>query len=415
MSLKSKSECYSIITECRICQSTRLSEVLDLGAQPPANSLRLTSADEEVLVPLKLLYCNDCETAQINATVEPSYLFSNYVWVTGTSDGARDYSTLFSEKILNISKANPPFVVEIASNDGTFLRRFQERGCTVLGVDPAENIALKANQSGIKTLSKFFNFELGNEISKEYGQADIVIARNVMPHVKEIHSIIKGFSKLVNDDGIVAIEFHYAKKIIDELHYDSIYHEHLFYFSLQTISNLFKRYGLHSFDVFSSPISGGSLVILFSKKTKSQSIDLKRMLDHENEKKLNTFDSWAEFGKKANDHAKSLFNLVSDLSKKTKIIAYGASARSSTLLNFAKINSSLIKYVIDKNIMKCGLITPGTNIKIISYEEGIKIMNEGDILLLAWNFRDEIIRALKKDGFKGRFIIPLPGRVTLHD
>ena len=193
---------------------------------------------------------------------------------------------------------------------------------------------------------------------------------------------------------------------MQELHYDSIYHEHLFYFSLKTISYLLNIYELNVFDIAVSPISGGSWIIYFSKERKEKSASLKNALKNEEKLGVNDYTSWQSFGQKAIEHSK---NLSETVNKYNQIIAYGASARSSTLLNFCKINNSQVNYIIDKNIMKQGLIAPGSNIKIVSLTDAQKNFNNIDVLLLlAWNFENEIVEEIKSLGFKGKIIIPLP-------
>ena len=402
---------FTEISSCRVCDSRDLHNVLDLESQPPANSLREDLEDVLPTAPLKLVHCANCFTVQLTATVEPDYLFSHYVWVTATSSTARTYSEIFCSEVLKRSAQSLPFVVEIASNDGTFLKKFQDRGCTVLGIDPAQNIALKAAQNGIPTVANFFNIDISRKILKNHGRPNVVMARNVIPHVKEIHSIVEGISELVDSGGIVAIEFHYSKKIIEELHYDSIYHEHLFYFSIKSLEGLFEKYGLYSFDVFSSPISGGSLVLFFSKNQIKKTEDLERMINSEDELHLNTLTKWQDFGEKSIAHSKNLKKIVDKYASKGALVAYGASARSSTMMNFSGITKNQINYVIDKNPLKQGLYTPGTDIPIVSYEDGIKDLGGKNILLLAWNFEEEVVQDLRSIGFKGDIIVPLP---TIH-
>jgi len=402
---------FTEISSCRVCDSRDLNNVLDLDDQPPANSLREELEDVLISVPLKLVHCANCFTVQLTATVEPDYLFSHYVWVTATSATARSYSEIFCSEVLKRTKQSLPFVVEIASNDGTFLKKFQDRECTVLGIDPAQNIAKKAADNGIPTIADFFNVDIARKILKDHGHPSVVMARNVIPHVKEIHSIVEGLSELIDSSGIVAIELHYAKKIIEELHYDSIYHEHLFYFSIKSIEGLFEKYGLYSYDIFSSPISGGSLVIFFSKNKIKKTEDLERMTKSEDELRLNTLSKWQEFGEKSIVHSKNLKEIVDKYASKGALVAYGASARSSTMMNFSGITNYQINYVIDKNPLKQGLYTPGTDIPIVSYEDGIKDLSEKNILLLAWNFEKEVVHDLRSSGFKGDIIVPLP---TIH-
>ncbi len=409
----SKEKIYYEIKECRICDSDKLQEVLDLGEQPPANSLRANVNEDLPMAPLKLVQCENCSTVQLTATVDPKYLFSKYVWVTATSKTAREYSEYYASEVLKRLSVGNPFVVEVASNDGTFLSKFKSRGCGVLGVDPAKNIAEKATQDGIPTLAEFFNEEVSKKILAEYQRPNVVMARNVIPHVEEIHSIAKGMSELVEAEGLVVVEFHYADIIAKELHYDSIYHEHLFYFSLKSINHLFEKYGLYSFDAFSSPISGGSIALIFSKERKNHQPYLKDLLIKEEKSGLNHIDTWKKFGVEATQHAVELKSIVSNYAKENRLIAYGASARSSTMLNFAQISNNEIEYVIDKNPIKQNLYTPGTNIKIISYEEGLRQLKGKHLLLLAWNFEQEVIADLRADGFTGDIIVPLPNKVRV--
>lgn len=392
---------------CRICESEDLKEILDLGDQPPANSLYGLDESLPPNIPLRLYFCNHCFTVQLTETVEPEYLFSEYLWVTGTSNKANDYSFQFADSALNKSDIKEPYVIEIASNDGTFLKPFMEKKSKVLGIDPAKNIAELACKNGINTIAEFFNIDLAKHLIKESGYADIVFARNVIPHVKNIHSVIDGISTLLENDGVGIIEFHDAGLILEELHYDSIYHEHLFYFSLGTISGLLEKYKLFVFDIMPSPISGGSWVIYFSKNRRPLTNELQAVIELERNKNINTLESWQNFAIAVKSHAKNLKKEIYDYDK--KILAYGASARSSTLLNYCNLNSEKIGAVMDKNPMKQGLYTPGTNIPIISFEDGIKDIEKVEvILLLAWNFKDEIITELRASGFKGKFIIPLP-------
>ena len=402
---------YETIKECRVCHSTNIQDVLNLGKQPPANSLYSLDDDHPEEVPLRLVYCQKCSTVQLGEDVNPEYLFGSYLWITGTSNVAAQYSYKFVKKALSElidSNIKKPYVIEIASNDGTFLKRFLENGCKVLGVDPAKNIAELAVENGIPTRNDFFTIELANILLDEDGKSDIIFARNVIPHVKEIHSVISGMSSLLKANGVGIIEFHNAELVLEELHYDYIYHEHLFYYTLKTISGLIERYDLYIYDVMPSPISGGSWVVYFSKTKKQKSVKLLDLEQFELKNKTNSYKSWESFSEKVNQHARKLREMV--IHEDKKILAYGASARSSTLLNFCRITSKHISSVIDKNPLKKGLMTAGSNIPIISFEEGLKDIQDAEkILLLAWNFQDEIVKDLRESGFKGEFIIPLPG------
>ena len=404
------SEIYETIKCCRICGSDNIEEVLNLGEQPPANSLYRSDEKRPPDVPLRLMYCQKCSTVQLGEDVDPEYLFGEYLWVTGTSATAEQYSHEFAKKALSqvVEHNKSPYIVEIASNDGTFLKRFIEKGCKVLGIDPAKNIAEFAVKDGIPTKADFFTLDLAERLVEKEGKADIVFARNVIPHVKEIHSVIGGINTLINEGGVGIIEVHNAGLILEELHYDYIYHEHLFYYTLKTISGLIERYGLHVFDVMLSPISGGSWVIYFSKNKKEKTKELIKHEKKELENNINSYHRWVEFSDQVTVHSEKLKKMVMQSDK--KIPAYGASARSSTLLNFCGITNKHISVVIDKNPMKNGLMTAGSNIPVVSFEDGLKeIKSSEKILLLAWNFQDEIVQELREAGFSGKFIIPLPG------
>ena len=405
---------FEIETECRVCRSERLLPVLDLGSQPPANSLRSDPDEQLEAVPLELVFCADCSTSQLTATVDPAELFRDYVWVTGTARTTRQYSEVFRDRVLGVvGRPDDLMVVEVASNDGTFLARFQEAGCRVLGVDPAANIVEVANEAGVPTRCDFFDLRVAGEIRAEHGSADVVIARNVIPHVKEIHSIIRGIAHLL-DDGIAVIEFHTASRIVTELHYDSIYHEHLFYFSLSTLASLCGRYGLRAFEVFDSPISGGSRVLVLARTDRPVSAALVEGLAEEEAVGLNDYRAWEAFSRASRRHALELRDVVRDCSRRSRIVGYGASARSSTMLNYAGITTDDVAVVIDENPYKQGRYTPGTDLPIVSRPEGLDLLGrEGTVLLLAWNFADEILGDLRRDGIANDVIIPLPGSVHM--
>lgn len=414
MEKMSSKKIWSEISTCRLCGDANLQDVVDLGGQPPANSLRNTLVEAVTTAPLKLVHCAACAAAQLTATVDPEYLFSKYVWVTATSSTAREYSKYFCDEVLKRTSSSSPFVVEVASNDGTFLGRFKERGCEILGVDPAQNIASEASSKGIPTLPEFFDEQIAKSIIKKHGQADVVMARNVIPHVKEIHSIIKGLAILAGRGGIAVIEFHHAKKIVDELHYDSIYHEHLFYFSLKSLTKLCARYGLNAFDVFVSPISGGSLVLFLTALDVEQTPFLRMKIAEEGDSGLNELKTWQKFGNDAKTHAQDLASLVNTYKQRGAMVGYGASARSSTMLNFAGISSKQIDYIIDRNPLKHGKFTPGTDIPIVSFEDGLKNAEGKSLLLLAWNFEEEVVADLRANGFKGDIIVPLPNKIKIR-
>ena len=401
------------IEKCRLCSSRELVDILELGAQPPANSLRKKKEQLLEKIPLTVTYCRACTAVQLTETVSPDTMFKDYFWVTGTSQTAVDYARQFCEGVALRNPVQPLSVVEIASNDGTFLREFQRRGHRVLGIDPARNLAISAEAAGVPTIPEFFGLGLAKRIREEQGQADVVVARNVIPHVPDPNDVVAGIAELLNENGIGAIEFHWVAKILAELHYDSIYHEHYFYHSLRSISGLLSRHKLHIFDVSESPISGGSLVAYFCRSAREKSAALTEKLETEERQAFFTLSTWQEFAKSSIEHRRQLKRLVEDeIRARHKIIGYGASARSSTLLNFCGLTSDHIICIADQNPLKHGHITPGTDILITSPETAFSYKPD-TVLLLAWNFRSEIFKHLESLGFHGNIIVPLPNKPQL--
>lgn len=397
---------FITIKKCRICSNQKFDYILNLGNQPPANSLQRKVSNQKK-IPLKVIRCKSCSTLQLNVTVKPKHLFSKYIWVTGTSDKIKDYRKFFVHKILSKNKKKDIKLLEIASNDGFFLEEFKKKKVEILGVDPARNISKKANQKGIKTLPIFFNEKNSDLILKKHLKPNIIICRNVVPHVENIGSLMRGISNILDENGKVYVEFHYAENLSKKLHYDYIYHEHIFYFTYLSMKKILNKHHLYPKDYFESPISGGSIVLEVCKKKVSESKKLINLKKYEKKENLNTLKYWMNFTKKCYAHNLELNKQV-DKYKKHEIIGYGASARSSTLLNYCGINSKKIKFIFDKNTLKHNLFTAGTNIQIKKPNKNY-LRNIKCVVVLAWNFKNEIIKFLKNNlRFKGKLIIVLP-------
>lgn len=405
---------FKEIKKCTLCGSRELASILNLKDQPPANNLRLSLNSKLENIPLILCFCNSCSVPQLKHIVDEKELFSNYFWVTGTSSTAINHSNFFFNEAINKLDLKKSHVLEIASNDGTFLKPFKNSGHDVLGVDPAKNICELANINGINTLNEFFNDDLIDSYPNLENNFDLVIARNVLPHVKYLHSIIRGIKRTLKKKGFCVVEFHNARTILKELHYDSIYHEHLYYFSLTTLTNLFESYELFPFDLSHSPISGGSWIVYFGNENNIKSRVLLEELEKEKIEKINTLQTWQDFSQKTKNHSLSLNKKLSEFNG--KIIGYGASARSSTLLNFCNIGNDKIDFIVDKNELKSNHYTPGSNIIIKSpkfLEQNIDGVDL--ILILAWNFRDEIVKELKEIGYHGSVLVPFPEKVNIYE
>jgi len=398
------------ITSCRVCKGESIKTFFDLGRQPLANSPLKSPDEKEKFYPLSLSWCSDCNLVQLNQIIEPKELFSKYIWVTATSETARKFSeTFYQELVSRSNQGKKGYVLEVGSNDGTFLIPFIRSGYRVLGIDPAKNIVKLAEKNGVPTKCCFFGRQAAEELVKEKGLAKIIFARNVLPHVANTRDFVDGLQFCLGDQGVLAIEIHYAKKIPEELQYDSIYHEHLCYFTFKTLERLLNDFNFYVFDIKESPISGGSIIVYLKKHKTEENPIVQQYRNKEKGNKINDFDTWKSFAQKAISHRKKLLNILHNASRGGEmIVGYGASARSSTLLNFCGIDSNIISIIADQNPLKQNLFTAGTHIQIKRPEE-IMRQNPKYILILAWNFADEIIKILKnKFNYRGSVIIPLP-------
>lgn len=402
---------YRTIESCRLCGARSLTDILDLGAQPLANSLVDNPDESEAMIPLKMVFCRGCGLAQLSVDVDPAAMFREYLWVTGTSASTREYCEGLAAWIMDRLSAGSPRIVEMASNDGTLLQALADRGAAVLGIDPAANLAREATARGIETIPDFLNPETAKQIVDDRGQFDIAIARNVMSHVPDPRGAIDALAHLTVDGGLVLIEFHSAQTILDELHYDSIYHEHTMYHSLQTMQRLMSLAGLQAFDVRRSPISGGSWALL-ARKTDSPvqlSADLQDALDRDRRNGIAEESVWVDFGRRAVSHRDQLSTEIAKIVDDGRsIVGYGASARSSTMLNYLGPAAKNLQAIADASPLKHSKYSPGINIPIKSPETTLDMQPDA-ILLFAFNFEDEILDYLKGAGWSGVVVVPFPG------
>ncbi len=405
------------MNSCRSCGGKGLATFLDFGNQPLANSLLESPEQAEGFFPLEMVFCHQCFMVQLRHTADPGELFSHYVWVTGTSSTAKNQAYRFRDAALERLEGSTlkTYVLEIASNDGTYLRPFKEKGFNVFGVDPAANIVKIANVDGISTQCGFFSETLAQQIVEKKGRPDLVIARNVLAHVAHPHDFVKGIAHLVGETSMAAIEFHYGAKILDGLQYDSIYHEHLCYITTQTIINLLALNGLTVVDIDEGPISGGALIVYVRKEGTKPNAEVARYLEREKVGRVNDFETWCRFGKDVMRHRDALLGLLDEeLKAGRRVVGYGASARSSTMLNFCGIASDRLPVIADQNPLKHNKFTAGTHIPIMPPKEVINGKPD-TILILSWNFLNEIKRDLvEKFGFTGRIIVPLPSAPVIE-
>ncbi len=396
------------IKNCRISGKNDLVRILDLGIHPLANSLKSIQTDIKEKFPLSISFSEESSLVQLNETVDKETLFNHYVWVTGTAKATKRYSNIFFENLItNTSLKKNDFVVEIASNDGTFLKPFLQKGYNnIQGIDPAINIAKIANNNGVPTIPKYWSSQLAKKIKTQKGLAKVVFARNVIPHVSELLDVIEGIQIILSESGTGIIEFHYLGNILEGLQYDSIYHEHLCYFSINSITYLLNRFNLFPYHIENSPISGGARSIYFGKTIRNKSTQLKSQIKLENNLKINELSTWKNFAKKVESHKAKTIEILDNLKGK-KILGFGSSARSQTYLNYCNIDTEQICAIVDNNSLKQGKFAPGSSIPIVSMKDGLS-MNPDIIFILAWNFQDEIIASCKRAGCKAEFLIPFP-------
>ena len=378
---------FKKVKKCRFCESKLIADVLDLGKQPLANGLlKKIKKKNSKKIPLKMIICKSCKLLQLSCTVKPELLFKNYLWVTGTSKKVKNYREYFFKKLSKYSKLEKKFIIEVASNDGFFLEYVKKKNI-VLGIDPAKNLAQTAKKKGVKTFTDFFNLKTSKKIHKIYKRkSDLIICRNVIPHIENIQEVMKSLKYIISDNGMGVIEFHDATNILEKNHYDYIYHEHIFYFTMTSLTNILKKNDMYAFDFFKSPISGGSYVLLFKKKKTSISKNFREKLKFEKINKFQSIQNWKSLDSKCKIHKAKLLEIFNNHLKNKNVIGYGASARSSTLLNYLKLNNNYLKKVFDINPLKKNLYTPGTNLKI-EFPSKQKIKSSSIIFLLAWNFK----------------------------
>jgi SAM-dependent methyltransferase len=401
----------AITARCRSCEGSGLELVLSLGRTPLANALLREDqlGDPEATYPLDLVFCPDCTLVQITETVPPEQLFSHYLYLSSFSDTMLSHSADLAESLIKARGLDSSsLVVEVASNDGYLLQFYKRAGIPVLGIEPAANIAEVAERRGIPTLTRFFSGELGRMLREKGKRADLIHANNVLAHVADLNGFVAGLALLLKDDGIAVVEVPHVKPMVERMEFDTIYHEHLCYYSLSALRLLFERHGLFVIDVREIPLHGGSLQVQLA-HSGEPSARACQVLSDELSTGVNKRGFYRDFGDKVGNLKHELVAMLDKLKAEgAKISAYGASAKGSTLLNYCGIGRETIDFVVDRSTMKQGLYTPGTHLPIRP-PDALLSERPDYVLLLTWNFAEEILEqqaAYRRQG--GRFIIPVP-------
>lgn len=361
--------------------------------------------------PLDLYLCETCGLVQLLDVIDPETLFRNYVYVTGTSTTMAAHNKAYAATVTErLGLGKDDLVVEVASNDGSLLRYFDSHGVRTLGIEPARNIARIAREAGIATVEEFFTSTLARELRDAYGSARAIIANNVLAHVDDTRDFLFGARTLLAPDGLLVVEVPWLGKLVANLEYDTVYHEHLCYFSLTALSQIYSAAGLSVVDVEHVSVHGGSLRVYASPAPReSGTASVANLLAEEAAAGLRNPSRLERFARDVSRQRSELRALLESLISDGKTIAgYGAPAKGNTLLQYCNITSTMLPYTVDRNSLKVGCFTPGTHIPVLPVDT-LAVRRPDYLLILAWNFADEIMgQQAEYRAAGGRFIVPLP-------
>lgn len=404
------------VTTCRICNSRNITRILDLGMMPAPNKFpeNKEAFKTEELFPLRFARCDDCGLAMIDEIVDPEKLFSTYHYLTAASSPLVTHFrelALESKKKFGLSKKTK--VLDIGANDGTLLLEFKNLGAQTYGIDPAKNIVLIAKTKGITVLPEFFSHTLAKKIKKHQGKFDIITATNVFAHTHDIHDFTNGVKELLTPNGVFIVEFAHLLEMFKHKFFDVIYHEHLSFYALEPLVRFFKSHDMKIFDVKKILTQGGSLriYVTHTKSTKHRiSPAVERIIKEERDNNLNTKESFELFAKHVQDYQASLRTLLQKLKKEGKrIVGVGAPAKGVILLNYCRVDDSLIDFLVDSTPLKQHRFMPGVHIPVYPEEKLAEMEQVDYFIILAHNFADAILQKLLPYREQGaKVIIPFP-------
>jgi SAM-dependent methyltransferase len=376
---------------CRVCDSSNLELAIDLGSQPWCNHfLKLEEIGKEPFYPLRVLYCHECGTVQLDYTVKKEIMFGDHTYLSGVTRSLSEHFKNVAEEVDNrfFKDTQGKSVLDIGSNDGTQLKHFQALGYDVLGIESSKTTAKIANDAEIATLNEFFNLDIVKKLDRQF---HVINAAGVFFHLEELHSVTEGIREALRDDGVFVVQFLYMKRIVENLAFDQIYHEHLLYYNLKTIEVLLNRHGLSMFDAYLSPIHGGSIIAYVTHKGKKEPTEhLQAMRQAEVDDKSNDLSTYLDFARRIQQmKTENLAYLQQAKQQGKQVFGFGAPVKGNTMLNYFGVGTEYINCLVEKNELRRGLYSPGMHIPIVIEGE---LEELPDIYyVLAWNFKKEIL------------------------
>ncbi len=400
---------------CRFCGSELHQIFVDLGMSPLANSY-LTMADLQKMephYPLCIYICDRCYLAQLPVFETPEGIFTDYAYFSSYSDSwlrhAKAYTDLMIERF-GYNQSN--FVIELASNDGYLLQYFKEKSIPVLGIEPAKNVALAANEAGIPTLVKFFGTDTARELASENKYADLIVGNNVLAHVPGLNDFVNGMKIVLKKQGVITMEFPHLMRLVAENQFDTMYHEHFSYFSFTTVEKVFASHGLTLFDVEELPTHGGSLRIYArhsDDETKPVGKRVAELKSREDAAGMTKMEYYLSFGEKVKETKRKILEfLINAKAEGKSIVGYGAPAKGNTLLNYCGVRTDFIDYTLDRSPHKQGQYLPGTHIPIY-HPDKVREDKPDYLVILPWNLKEEIMEQMSYiREWGGKFVTLIP-------